>query len=276
MAGNFKGKNILVTGAGRGLGKRLAIGFAKLGARIGLVGRSKAELDAAFLEIEHNGGNSLRLRADVCDLEQMMTVTDRMRVHFGGPIHAAICAAGSLGPIGPFLEASPKLWIEALHVNLEGVANTCRAVVPAMAERREGKIVVLVCAGAEGPRPNFSAEAASKSGAVRLVETLAQEWLETNVQINCFHPGGAYTSSTDEILRAGERAGWKEVEAADQVRMSGGAPPEKQMELMQFLLSEQSNHVTGRFLHVNDDWKKMVHSDAKNSALYSMRRVTRG
>ena len=146
MLAHFKGKSILVTGAGRGLGKRLAIGFAQLGARIGLLARSKAELDAAHLEIEHSGGNALRMRADVCDVEQLNSSIDRMRVHFGH-IDGVICAAGLLGPIGPFADNSSKQWSDAIHVNLLGVANTCRCVIPNMVERRAGKIIVLVGPG---------------------------------------------------------------------------------------------------------------------------------
>ena len=271
MHTHFKDKAILVTGAGRGIGKRLAIGFAKLGARIGLLARSKAELDAAHLEIEHSGGNALRIRADVCDFEQVHTAVDRMRVHYGH-IDAVICAAGILGPIGPFIDSPVKLWMEALNTNLLGVANTCRAVVPHMAERRTGKIIVLAGPGAETGRPNFSAYSVSKTAVARFAEVLAEELSESNVQINCINPGGTYTSITDEILSAGARAGWKETEAASQVRVTGGTPPDKQMELFQFLASEDSNHISGKLLNVNDDWKKLQHGSVGHG-MYSLRRV---
>ena len=271
MRSHFKDKAILVTGAGRGIGKRLAIGFANLGARIGLLARSKAELDAAHLEIEHSGGNALRIRADVCDYEQVHTAVDRMRVHYGH-IDAVICAAGILGPIGPFVESQPKAWAETLQTNLMGVTNTCRAVVPEMIERRTGKIVVLAGSGAEAGRPYFSAYAASKTAVVRLVETLAEEWSESNVQINCVSPGGTYTSMTDEVLAAGHRAGWKETEAASQIRLTGGTSPDKQMELFQFLASDLSNHITGKIINVADDWKKLQHGSVSHG-MYTLRRV---
>lgn len=271
MHRHFKDKSILVTGAGRGIGKRLAIGFAKLGARIGLLARSKAELDAAHLEIEHSGGNALRIRADVCDFEQVHTAVDRMRVHFGY-IDVAICAAGVLGPIGPFLETPMKQWMETLQTNLLGVANTCRAVVPHMADRRTGKIIVLAGPGAETSRPNFSAYSVSKTAVVRFAEVLADELGESNVQINCVGPGGTYTSTTDEILSAGTRAGWKETEAASQVRVTGGTSPEKQMELFQFLASEDSNHISGKLLNVADDWKKLQQGSVSHGT-YTLRRV---
>src|SRR5438128_11748219 len=97
---SFKGVPVMVTGAGRGIGKRLAIGFANAGARVALLARSKAELDLAHLEIEHAGGNSLRLRTDVCDYEQVHAAVDRIRSHFGS-LDIVVCAAGIQGPIGP-------------------------------------------------------------------------------------------------------------------------------------------------------------------------------
>lgn len=268
---SIQNAGVLVTGAGRGIGKRLAIGFAAGGARVGLLARSKAELDLANLEIEHAGGTAVRIRADVTDFEQMCAAIDRMRVHYGG-IHVVICAAGVQGPIGALAECSPKVWAEAIQTNLIGVMNTCRAVLPHMIERRAGKVIVLSGGGAVNARPNFSAYAASKAGMVRMVETVAEEVREHNIQVNCMAPGGTYTSMTDDILRAGERAGWREQEDALNVRRTGGVLPEKQMQLALFLASEASNHISGKVIHVNDDWKKLkdanVHPD-----IYTLRRV---
>lgn len=266
----FQGKNILVTGAGRGLGKRFALGFSKLGARIGLLARSKAEIDAAHLEIEHSGGNALRLRADVCDREQLATAVDRMRVHYG-EIDAVICAAGILGPIGPFLGSPAKAWDEAIQTNLTGVANTFRAVLGPMADRRSGKIVVLIGPGAETSRPNFSAYATSKTAVARLVEVVADELRDSNVQLNCVSPGNTYTAMTDEILRASDILSAKERDAAIQARANRGASPEAQMDLMQFLLSESSNHITGKMLGVQDDWKRMAQNGPSGGS-YALRR----
>ncbi len=270
---HFKDINVLVTGGGRGIGKRLAIGFARAGARVGLLARSKAELDVAHLEIEHNGGNALRMRADVCDLEQVMASVDRMRVHFGH-IDVLVCSAGLQGPIGPFIDTPAKAWLDVISTNLIGVANCCRAVLPQMIERRSGKIIVLSGRGASNARANFSAYATSKAGAVRLVETLAEEVRDSNVQINCMAPGAAYTNMTDEILRAGDRAGWKESEEAHGVRMTGGIAADLQIQLALFLASEQSNHISGRLIHVNDDWKKLRHANIEPD-IYMLRRLTR-
>jgi len=264
---------VLVTGAGRGIGKRLAIGFAAAGYRVGLLARSKAELDLAHLEIEHGGGDALRIRADVTDPEQMNAAVNKMRGEYGG-VHVLVCAAAIQGPIGPLGEISPKAWAETIQVNLHGVMHACRAVLPQMMESRSGKIIVLSGGGAVSARPAFSAYAASKAAVVRLVETIAEEVRDHNVQINCMGPGGTYTHMTDEILRAGDKAGWKETEDALDIRQTGGVSPEKQIQLALFLASEQSNHVSGKLIHVSDDWKKLKNENIHPES-YTLRRVQR-
>lgn len=268
---DVKNAGVLVTGAGRGIGKRLAIGFAAAGARVGLLARSKAELDLAHLEIEHGGGTALRVRADVTDFEQMCAAVDRMRVSYGG-IRVLVCAAAVQGPIGPLVDTNPKGWIETIQTNLFGVMHACRAVLPHMVEHRQGKIIVLSGRGAADARPNFSAYAASKAAVVRFVETVAEEVRDHNIQINCMAPGGTYTHMTDEILRAGERAGWKEGEDALALRHSGGVAPEKQIQLALFLASEEANHISGKLIHINDDWKRMRDANI-HPEIYTLRRV---
>lgn len=271
---NLKDKGVLITGGGRGIGKRLAMGFANAGARVALMARSKAELDLANLEIEHAGGMSMRLRADVRDFEQVAAAVDRMKLQYGR-LDVLVCAAAIQGPIGPFVETSPKAWVDTIETNLIGVANAIQAVLPSMIARRSGKIICLGGRGSADPRPNFSAYAASKSGMVRLVETLAEELQDHNIQVNVMAPGGAYTHMTDEILQAGERAGQKEQDRAIQVRLTGGISPEKQIALALFLASEESNHISGKLIHVNDDWKRLEHSSV-GPEVYTVRRVQKG
>ncbi|WP_321473271.1 SDR family oxidoreductase [uncultured Paludibaculum sp.] len=269
----FKEKTVLIVGAGRGIGKRLAIGFANAGARIGLLARSKAELDLANLEIEHAGGISLRLRADVREYEQVAAAVDRMRVQFG-PADMVVCAHAVFGSIGPLSESKPTEWGQAMTTNMLGAMNVCHVVLPAMLERRAGKIILLVGPGSEGPRPNFSAYSATQAALVRFAETLAEEVRENNVQVNCMNPGPTYTSLTDEILGAGERAGWKEIKDATHIRTTGGTAPDKQILLAQFLASERSNHISGKLISIHDDWRKLENANA-HTEMYTLRRLQR-
>lgn len=267
-------KSVLITGAGRGIGKRLAMGFAQAGARVGLLARSQAELDLAKLEIDQACGTALRIRADVRDMEQMHAAVERMRAAFGG-VDVLIAAAGVQGPVGSFVTAKPKAWNEAIEINLIGTANSCRVVLPYMIEKRSGKLIVLSGGGAAYTRPNFTAYAASKTALVRLVECLADEVRDHNVQVNCMAPGASYSTMTDEVLHAGEaRAGPKEIDDAEKVRITGGVPPEKQVQLAMFLASERSNHISGKLIHVNDDWRRFEQENMKPE-LFTLRRVQR-
>lgn len=266
-----EGLNVVITGAGRGIGKRLAIGFALRGARVGLVARTGAELDLTDLEIKHAGGISHKLAADVRDFERLSGVLDLMR-HRHGTVQVLICAAAIQGPIGAFHKNSIKAWTDTIETNLMGVVNSCRAVVPKMIENRRGKIVILTGGGAANPRPNFTAYACSKAAVVRFGESLAEELREHNIQVNSMSPGGSYTSMTDEILSAGEAAGWKELETAETVQHTGGIKPEKQIDLACFLASEVSNHISGKFLHVEDDWRRLE-TASSSPDLFTLRRV---
>jgi NAD(P)-dependent dehydrogenase (short-subunit alcohol dehydrogenase family) len=264
---------VLITGAGRGIGKRLAIGFSQSGARVGLLGRCEGELDVTRLEIEHAGGIALRLRADVRNFEELSAAVDRMSAAWGG-VHTLIANAAVQGPIGPFFEQRPRDWHDLFETNVVGVLNSCRAVLPQMVHRRSGKILVISGSGATNPRPAFAAFSASKAAVVRFVESLAEEVRDHNVQVNAIFPGEAYTSMTDDILQAGDRAGAHEIEVAEHVRMTGGIAPDKQMQLALFLASERSNHVTGKLIHVQDDWKKLEQENGRPDA-FTLRRHLR-
>jgi 3-oxoacyl-[acyl-carrier protein] reductase len=248
------------------------MGFAQAGARVGLLSRSQAELDLAKLEIEQAGGSALRLRADVRNPDELAVAVDRMRGAFG-QVEILINAAGVPGPIGPFLSAKPKAWNETIETHIIGAANVCRAVLPGMVERRSGKIILIAGVGAATVRPNFTAYAASKTAVVRFAECLAAEVLDHNVQVNAIAPGASYTHMTDEILHAGEeRAGRREIEDAEQVRVTGGTPPEKQIQLALFLASDRANHITGKLIHVNDDWRRFEQENMKPE-LFTLRRL---
>lgn len=239
-----------------------------------MVSRSKAEIDLAHIEIEQAGGNALRIRADVTDPEQLTLAVDRVRVVFGSPVDVLICAAAVTGPLSPFVQTNAKNWTDTITINLLGVVHSCRAVLPHMIDRRSGKIIVLTCGGDDLPKANFSAYSTSKTAVIRFVESLAAEILDHNVQINCFDPGPAYTNMTDEIIRAENRLDQRVVAAAKDTRRTGGVPPELQLEHVAFLASEQSNHITGKLIHVTDDGKKLKHANLRPDA-YTLRRVNK-
>ncbi len=114
----------------------------------------------------------------------------------------------------------------------------------------------------------------SKSAVVKFVECLSVELVEHNIQINCFDPGLAYTSFTDEIIKAADVLDPRIVAIAMETRRTGGAPPEVQLEHAVFLASEASNHVSGKLIHVTDDWKKLKNAHLRPDSL-TLRRVSK-
>lgn len=266
-------RTAFITGAGRGIGKRLAIAFASKGARVGLVSRTRAELNVTQMEIAHAGGASVVAAADVADYTQVERAIDAVRREFG-PIEILINAAGVQGPIGPTASLDPQSWAETIHVNLIGVFHCCRAVLPEMVARRSGKIINVSGGGASNARPYFSGYAASKAGVVRFTETLAEEVAEHNIQVNALAPGATYTHMTDQVLEASERAGEKALEEAQHTRLTRGVLPEKQIALALFLVSQRSNHISGKLLSVHDDWQRLE-SVTMTPDHFTLRRISK-
>lgn len=268
---DLKDKCALVTGAGRGIGKRLALGLAEAGCRVALLARTEAEIRLTQLEIEAKGGRGFAICADVRDFNRLSQSVDEAHTQLGG-LDILVTAAGVQGPVGPFWESPREDWEDALQTNLVGVMNCIRLVLPGMVERRRGKVIVLGGGGISNARPNFTAYAAAKAALGRMVESLAEELLDHNIQINCLAPGNTYTHMTDQILEAGERAGWRDEEMAVRVRRTGGVTPAKQIEPTLFLASSQSNHITGKIIHVDDDWRILIEG-SPHPEMYTLRRV---
>lgn len=172
-ASEFADRAVLISGAGRGIGKRLALAFAQAGARVGLLARTRAELDLAELEISHNGGRAIGLPCDVRQWAQVEAAVGRFRA-FAGPAVVLVCAHGAFGAIGPLEACDPAAWMDGIVTNLGGVMHLCRAVLPEMKAARAGKILLLTGLGAARPRPNFSAYSAAQAALARLAETVAE------------------------------------------------------------------------------------------------------
>ena len=194
----FKDQTVIVTGAGRGIGRSVAARFAEEGARVALVARTEKEL--------HDTAELLRLRKATC-LALPADITER-----GAAEGCVARAEKELGPVDilvnnagvflwrPFLKLTPDEWDTVLLTNLTGAANFCRAVLPGMVARRRGRIVnVSSEAGRVGVNvssihgmrgdANLSAHSAAKFGLIGLTQSLAREFREHNIAVNAVCPG---------------------------------------------------------------------------------------
>lgn len=266
---------MLVTGGGRGIGAAVARAFARAGSDVVLVARTGAEIEAVAREIESHGGQATALPGD---LRHRAIVERIVAVTLGkfGRLDVLVNAAGIYGPIGPLAETDPGDWAETIEINLIGVMNAMRAVLPQMLQQRSGVILNFSGGGAVAPLPRFSAYGASKAAIVRLTETVAEEVRDAGVRVNAIAPGAVNTRMLDQVLEAGERAGREFHAKALKQRDSGGTSPERAAELAVFLASPEASGITGRLISaVWDDWKTLPQRAAElaASSLYTLRRI---
>ncbi len=265
----------LVTGAGRGIGRAIALAFARQGADLALVARTESELEETAGMIRAAGGRALAIAADVSQPADVANAV-RHAVDALGPVNALVNNAGIQPPIGPLVDNDPDEWMRTVAVNLFGPMLCIKAVLPGMIERRQGKIVNLSGGGATGPRPNFSAYAVSKAAVVRLTETVAEEVRPYNIQVNAMAPGAINTRMLDEVLAAGELAG-AELAQARRRAQEGGSSAELAAELAVFLASPASNGLTGKLVAAPyDDWQAWDAAriqEIQASSWYTLRRL---
>jgi len=251
-------KVAIITGAGRGTGRAIALAYAREGAHIVAVARTLEEIQQTAQEVQGLGRRALAVRADVSRNSEVEAMVSAALGEFGR-IDILVNCAGVYGPIGPLGVLDPEEWLQTIAVNLGGTFHCCRAVLPAIIRQRYGRIINLSGGGATAPRPNFSAYAVSKAAVVRLTETLAEEVRPYGIQVNAIAPGGVNTRLIDAVLTAGEAAGKEALEEAKRLKAGQGTPPEEVAALAVFLASDASQGLTGRLISVVwDDWRSMA------------------
>ncbi|MBF0595694.1 MAG: SDR family oxidoreductase [Candidatus Omnitrophica bacterium] len=271
----LKDKVVLITGASRGIGRAVARGFVREGARVMLVARSSDDLADAENEFNTlSDGHALAIATDVSKPIDVQEMIRKASAPFG-VVDVLVNAAGSQQPIGPLMSVDAQSWMRDVEINLFGTMLCCRAVLPGMMARKYGKIINFSGGGAASPRPNFSAYACAKAAVVRFTETLAFEMKEYGVDINAIAPGPVNTHMTQEVVDAKDAAGAGEFQQAVQRLQDGGVSVDKAVDLVLFLGSERSDGLTGKLISaVWDDWRQF--KDLKGvtaSDLFTLRRI---
>ncbi len=181
------GRGAIVTGASRGLGRAMALALAEAGADLGLLGRSKDDLEETAAGVLALGRRALVLAADVTRPAEVEGAVGRV-LDALGRLDVLVNNSG-VAIVKPLVETPPEEWRAVLETNLTGTFNCCRAVGPAMIARKAGKVINLASVlGAHG-LPGYTAYSASKGGIIALTRTLAVEWARHNIQVNAIAPG---------------------------------------------------------------------------------------
>jgi len=203
---SLKGKVALVTGAGKGIGKAIALALANEGVHVGLVARTEKDVIAVADEILKLGVMAAYATADVSNRSEVESAVEKLNTELGN-VDILINNAGT-ATFGNFLELEPEVWENQIRVNLFGVYYTTRAVLPQMIERKTGDIVNISSTAGKTGSPVTSAYAASKFAVFGLSESLMQEVRKHNIRVTALAPSTVVTdlaNSADLIKGDPER-----------------------------------------------------------------------
>lgn len=268
--------NLFITGASSGIGRYLAGRLSESGHSVWGTARSAAPGPDAVLETPADFRYS---QCDVSSFDAVEALRDEVQQRWGA-LDGLICCGGVQAPIGPAMQADPHAWSANVRTNLDGTFFAIRAFYGLLmvASRENGKVICFSGGGASSPRPNFSAYACAKAAVVRLVENLSVEWRGLPIDINAIAPGAVATGMTQEVLRTGaEQAGSNEIAVAGRLLESGAGPMRRVGDLVEYLLSQKSNGVSGRLISAPwDPWAELGErtSELAESDIYTLRRIT--
>ena len=275
----LEGQTALITGAGRGIGRAIAVAFATEGATVALAARSAGELEETAQLVRDAGAEANTMMADVTEEYQVQAMVDRALARYS-TIDSLVNSAGIAGPVGPLPENDVGQWVRTVQVNLIGTYLCCRYVLPVMLSQNRGRIVNLSGAGATNAWRDMSAYCSSKAAVVRLTETLALELEGSNVRVNVLGPGSVHTRMWDEILEAGTAAGNLDLQERGQmVTTGGGASIDRAAELAVYLASEESGDLNGRLISATSEdfpFAPETLRQIKDSEAFLIRRVELG
>jgi 3-oxoacyl-[acyl-carrier protein] reductase len=194
---DLKNKNALITGAGKGIGKAVAIALAKEGVNVILLARTQSDLDEVAQDAKAHGVKALTVIADVGDINSVNTAIEKALTEFK-MIDILINNAG-IAAFGKFLELEPKAWENIIQVNLMGTYYVTRAVLPNMIERKTGDIINISSTAGLSGNALTSAYSASKFAVLGLTDSLMQEVRKHNIRVTALTPSTVATNMAKEL-----------------------------------------------------------------------------
>ena len=245
------GRVAVVTGAGRGLGREIALRLAGEGAHVAVAARSADQVDETARLVDEAGGRASAFTVDVSDAEAVQQMITQVE-HDAGPVDLLVNNAAVIAPLGPVWEVTPEDWWQLMEINLLGTFLCARAVLTGMTARGRGRIVnVASGAGIEGP-PFVSAYVVSKAAVIRLSEELAMETEEHGVAVFAIDPGWMSTAMTNYLANSEQGIRWTP-SAPSLFDTEAHVPTSRAADLVATLATGRADALSGRYLTVWDD-----------------------
>ncbi len=241
--GMLEGKVALITGGSRGIGKAIAMAYAREGAKVFICARGTTELKKAVAEIRSSGGEISWCAADISKVGEVKRIVREVRRAYGA-IHVLVNNASILGPREPIVRYPLSSWEEVVKVNLTALFLVTREVLKIMIPQKEGSIINLSSGVGRVGKARWGAYAASKFGVEGFTQVLADEVKEWNIRVNAVNPGGTRTE-----MRA---------EAYPDEEPLTLPVPEDITGVFLYLAGTESREVTGKSFDARD-WLKKFH-----------------
>ncbi|HBY99611.1 MAG TPA: 3-hydroxyacyl-CoA dehydrogenase [Chloroflexi bacterium] len=248
------GRIALVTGAGRGIGKEIALALARAGVDVGVTARSVAEIEVVAAEIQALGRQAVAVPCDVADatkVTRMVTIVGEQL----GPVTILVNNAGQ-GLSHKFLDHPDALWHQMIAVNLHSTYYVSKAVVPMMVEAGWGRIINIASVSSKVGARYLAAYTAAKHGVLGLTRALAAEFVKNNITVNAVCPGYVDTPMTDaSVANIVARTGMSEAEA--RATLANMSPqqrliqPEEVAAVVMLLVSEVARGINGQAINVD-------------------------
>ncbi len=248
------GRRAVVTGAGRGIGRSIALALASAGANVAVTARNTGELEQLVAEIQAMGRQSLAVSCDVTDPEQVQHMATTLIEGLGG-VDILVNNAGNAGS-HKFLNHSDELWHRMLAVNLTSVYYVTKAFVPKLIDQRWGRIINIASIASRVGGRYIAAYTAAKHGVLGLTRALAVELLPYNITVNAICPGYVNTPMTDgNVSNIAARTGMSEEQAREALEKTSPQgrlmEPEEIAAAAVFLAQDIAKGITGQAINID-------------------------
>ena len=239
---NFNGQTALITGAGRGIGKTIAVKLAESGLDIAIADMAPVSENVVW-EIEEYGTKCLAFQLDVTDVESVNSVVKKIIDETGG-IHILVNNAG-ITQDNLFIRMKPEQWSQVIDVNLNGVFHVTKAVIRTMVKQHSGRIINISSVVGFSGNPGQVNYSSTKSGLIGFTKSLSREVGTRGITVNAVAPGFINTVMTQALNESQQQA------ILNQIPLGRMGEADDIANAVAFLASEEASYITGTVLHVN-------------------------